>query len=119
MKLRSPRSALALTALTLLCGCGRAPERPNVLVVVIDTLRADHLSCAGYERETTPNLDRFAGEGLRFTHAQSPRAKTTPAVASIFTGLYPHGHGVRDLVTPLPIIVHVQSFWALRHAQWE
>jgi len=107
LKLRSPRSALALTALTLLCGCGRAPERPNVLVVVVDTLRADHLSCAGYERETTPNLDRLAGEGLRFTHAQSPRAKTTPAVASIFTGLYPHGHGVRDLVTPLDAEVPV------------
>jgi len=88
---------LALT----IASCGRTPQRPNVLIVVVDTLRADHLSCAGYERDTTPNLDRFAAEGLRFTHAQSPRAKTTPAVASIFTGLYPHGHGVRDLVTPL------------------
>ena len=78
-----------------------------MLVVVVDTLRADHLSCAGYERDTTPNLDRLAREGLRFTHAQSPRAKTTPAVASIFTGLYPHGHGVRDLVTPLPTDVPV------------
>jgi len=72
-----------------------------VLVVVVDTLRADRLSCAGYERDTTPHLDRIAAEGLRFTHAQSPRAKTTPAVASLFTGLYPHGHGVRDLITPL------------------
>ncbi len=107
MNLRTPRSALTLTALSLLCACGRAPERPNVLVVVVDTLRADHLSCAGYERDTTPNLDRLAREGLRFTHAQSPRAKTTPAVASIFTGLYPHGHGVRDLVTPLPTDVPV------------
>ena len=73
----------------------------------MDTLRADHLSCAGYERNTTPHLDRLAAEGLRFTHAQSPRAKTTPAVASIFTGLYPHGHGVRDLVTPLAVDVPV------------
>jgi arylsulfatase len=85
----------------LLCGCSHEPARPNILVIVVDTLRADHLSCAGYERDTTPHLDQFAAEGLRFTHAQSPRAKTTPAVASIFTGLYPHGHGVRDLATPL------------------
>lgn len=99
MTLRSVRGLLA--ALTLLSACGGAPPRPNVLIVVVDTLRADRLSCAGYERETTPNLDRFAAEGLRFTHAQTPRAKTSPAVASIFTGLYPHGHGVRDLLTPL------------------
>jgi len=96
-----------LAALLLLCGCGRAPEKPNVLLVVVDTLRADRLSCAGYERDTTPQLDRLASEGLRFTHAQSPRAKTTPAVASLLTGLYPHGHGVRDLATPLATDVPV------------
>jgi arylsulfatase A-like enzyme len=81
--------------------CGREPERPNVLLITIDTLRADRLSAAGYPRETTPNLDRLAAEGLRFTHAQTPRAKTTPAIASMMTGLYPHDHGSRELLMPL------------------
>jgi len=84
-----------------LAACSPGAPRPNLLLVVVDTLRPDHLSCYGYERETTPNLDRLAAEGLRFTHAQSPRAKTTPAVASILTGLYPHDHGVRDLTLAL------------------
>ncbi len=86
---------------TLLAGCARQPERPNVLLVTIDTLRADRISAAGYERETTPVLDALAAEGLLFTHCQTPRAKTTPAVASLLTGLYPHEHGVRDLASPL------------------
>lgn len=97
-----PRHAASLLALVLLAaGCARAPERPNVLLVVIDTLRADRLSAAGYGRETTPHLDRLAAEGLRFTHAQTPRAKTTPAMATLFSGLYPHDHGTRDLIRPL------------------
>jgi len=78
-----------------------ASERPNLLLITVDTLRADHLGCYGYERDTSPNLDRLAREGLRFTRAASPRAKTTPAVASLLTGLYPHDHGVRDLAAPL------------------
>ena len=79
----------------------RAPRPPNVLLVTIDTLRADHLSCYGYPRATSPNLGRLAAEGWRFTHAQSPRAKTTPAIATLLSGLYPHEHGVRDLSGPL------------------
>lgn len=82
------------------CGGGR-PPRPNVLLISIDTLRPDHMSAYGYERATTPFLEEFAAESLRFTHAQSPRAKTTPAIASLLTGLYPHAHGVRDLTMPL------------------
>ncbi len=72
-----------------------------MLLIVIDTMRADRVSASGYERNTTPNLDALAAEGLRFTHAQSPRAKTTPSVASLMTGLYPHDHGVRDLTQSL------------------
>ena len=96
----------ALAVATVLAGlaapsCGRPPERPNVLLITIDTLRADRLSAAGYPRATTPNLDRLASEGLRFTHAETPRAKTTPAIASLMTGLYPHEHGVRELLMPV------------------
>ncbi len=91
--------ALCLTAAA--CGDsgtpGDAPGAPNVLLVVIDTLRSDHLSVNGYARPTTPRLQDFAGRATRFTHAESPRAKTTPAVSSLLTGLYPQEHGVRDL----------------------
>ncbi len=95
--------ALALSALALpsISSCARPPERPDILFISIDTLRRDHMSVYGYELPTTPRLDEFAAEALVFTHAQTPRAKTTPAMASVFTGLYPHDHGVRDLASPL------------------
>ena len=89
------------TALLLAAACARAPERPNVLLITVDTLRIDRLSSLGHARPTTPELDALAAEGLLFTHCQSPRAKTTPALASLMTGLYPHEHGVRDLTMPL------------------
>jgi len=95
---------LAIGACALVLGCAREaapPARPNVLLITIDTLRADRLSCAGYGRPTTPHLDRLAAEGLRFTHVETPRAKTTPAIASLMTSLFPHEHGVRELLTPL------------------
>jgi len=92
----------ALSVVALLCAaCSRAPERPNVLIVTIDTWRADRLSCAGYPRAVTPNLDSIAREGLRFTSVSVPRAKTTPSIASLMTGLYPHEHGARDLLVPI------------------
>lgn len=96
--------ALAIAASVVAAGlasCTRHVERPNVLLITIDTLRADRLSSSGYPRATTPSLDRLAAEGLRFTHAETPRAKTTPAIASLMTGLYPHDHGARDLLMPL------------------
>ncbi len=92
---------LSIAALLLLAACARKIEKPNVLLITIDTLRADRISASGYPRATTPNLDRLAAEGLRFTHAETPRAKTTPAIATIFTGLYPHEHGVRELLVPI------------------
>lgn len=72
-----------------------------MLCITVDTLRADHLSCYGYAKSTTPRIDAFAEQALRFENASTPRAKTTPALASLFTGLYPHEHGVRDLTEPL------------------
>jgi arylsulfatase A-like enzyme len=101
--MRSSRLAL-LTLLALPClpiGCARQRPVPNVLLIVVDTLRADHVGGRNGKPSLTPNLDRFAQECLVFDHAQSPRAKTTPAVATLMTGLYPHDHHVRDLTTPL------------------
>jgi arylsulfatase A-like enzyme len=70
--------------------------KPNVLLISIDTLRADHVSCYGYERPTTPSLDALAADGTRFAHAYSPAGWTPPAHASMLTGLFPTQHGAVD-----------------------
>ncbi|MBM3985236.1 MAG: sulfatase, partial [Planctomycetes bacterium] len=99
----SRRALFAGVLASVLAACGPAePRRPDVLLIVVDTLRADHLSAWGYARPTSPRLDALAADALRFTHAQTPRAKTLPAVASLLTGLYPHDHGVRDNATRIP-----------------
>ncbi len=67
-------------------------EAPNVLVLLIDTLRADHLSCYGYERRTSPNMDRAAAEGALFLNTYSQASWTKPATASLMTGVYPSTH---------------------------
>lgn len=67
----------------------------NVLLYVLDALRADHLSCYGYERETTPIIDRLANEGVRFDRCYAPATWTRPVAASLLTGLYPPAHGTR------------------------
>jgi len=68
------------------------PKAPNVLLVVLDTVRADHLSCYGYGRLTTPNIDRISRQGVLFLNAFSPSPWTLPSHASMFTGLYPSQH---------------------------
>ena len=68
----------------------------NVVVITLDTLRADHLSAYGSTLVKTPALDRLAGEGTRFAHAMSSAPLTLPAHSSIFTGRFPPEHGVRD-----------------------
>ncbi|MBN1540761.1 sulfatase [candidate division KSB1 bacterium] len=67
--------------------------RPNILLITIDSLRADHLSLYGYERETTPWLSLFAENAAVYDRAISPAGWTGPAVASILTGFYPTTHG--------------------------
>jgi arylsulfatase A-like enzyme len=66
------------------------PGTPNVLLVVMDTVRADHLSAYGYGRETTPTLERIAAQGVRFEAARSTAPWTLPSHASMFTGRVPH-----------------------------
>ena len=69
-------------------------KKPNVLFLMLDTLRADHMSVYGYQRNTTPNLDLFAEENLLFLNAISVAPWTPPSIASMFTGLYPTEHGM-------------------------
>ena len=72
------------------------PQRPDIILVSIDTLRADHLSCYGYERSTSPFIDQLARTGVRFVDARSPSPWTLPTHTTMLTGLHPHNHGVVD-----------------------
>jgi len=84
-----------------------APGATNVLVVVVDTLRADHLSTYGYSRPTSPNLTRIAAQGVLFENAIAASSWTLPSHASMLTGLYPHDHLAdlnRDLARSLPTL---------------
>jgi arylsulfatase A-like enzyme len=81
-------------------------DSPNVVLVVVDALRADHLSCYGYDRETSPNLDEFAENSVLFGNAYSHGNRTIFAMPSLFTSLYPSFHGTGaswgEKVIPLP-----------------
>ncbi|MEW6381748.1 MAG: tetratricopeptide repeat protein [bacterium] len=68
----------------------------NLLLITIDTLRADHLGCYGYQQIKTPTLDALAAQGVMFRQAITPAPITLPAHSSIMTGLYPIQHGVRN-----------------------
>jgi arylsulfatase A-like enzyme len=68
------------------------PSRPNVILIVMDTVRADHLSVYGYERDTTPNLKKFSKKATVYTNAIAPSDMTLSTHASIFTGLYASKH---------------------------
>ena len=69
---------------------GQDAPRPNVLLVVLDTVRADHLSLHGYRRDTSPNLSRLARRGITFKQARSTAPWTLPSHASMMTGRWPH-----------------------------
>ncbi len=67
-------------------------DRPSVLVITVDALRADHLGIYGYSRRTSPNIDRLVSQGLLFERAWTPEPLTGPAMCSMLTGLPPHEH---------------------------
>jgi len=76
--------------------CAATEDGPNVLVITIDTLRADHLGCYGYKNIHTPNIDALAADGVRFEHAYTPVPITLPSHTVIFTGTYPTASGIHD-----------------------
>src|ERR1700730_1663415 len=85
-------------------GAGQAhkkPPHPDVFLITIDTLRADHVHCYGYENIHTPALDSLAKDGIRFTQAFTPSPITNTSHTSILTGLLPSSHGVTDFPVPL------------------
>ena len=76
------------------CPAASASKDFNIVLITIDTLRADHLSCYGYHRKTSPNIDKIAENGIIFKNAIAPSSWTAPSMASLFTSVYPINHGV-------------------------
>lgn len=96
------RRALVLAALAVLAvssfSCGKPAardDRPNVLVILVDALRADRLGVNGYPLPTTPAIDRLAAEGVTFSRFYAHSTWTKPSIASLFTSLYPSQHGIK------------------------
>jgi arylsulfatase A-like enzyme len=81
----------------------RTPKtaKPDIFLITIDTLRADHVRCYGYQEIQTPALDALAADGIRFTNAFTPSPITNTSHTSILTGLLPSSHGVTDFAVPL------------------
>ncbi|MFQ6102961.1 MAG: sulfatase-like hydrolase/transferase [Candidatus Glassbacteria bacterium] len=81
------------------CTPGGKYRRPNVILISLDTVRADRLGCYGHRGINTPNIDFLAAQGVLFEKAIAPAPLTLPSHTTILTGLYPNNHGVRDNTT--------------------
>src|SRR5438309_5671673 len=101
----SPRILLSWLVLAALAADAAEPParkaQPDVFLITIDTLRADHIRCYGYDRIETPALDALAKDGIIFTKAFTPSPITNTSHTSILTGLLPSAHGVTDFAVPL------------------
>lgn len=89
----------------------------KIILYVLDSLRFDHVSCYGYERQTTPNIDRLAADGVVFERCYAPSTWTRPVAASLLTGTYPGVHGVRGrrdvfsaAIPRLPALFHAAGY---------
>jgi len=111
------RVAAATILILALVSCG-AESPPNVLVIVMDTTRGDRCSVNGYERPTTPELERFARDAVVFRDAWSPSGWTGPSHASLFTGLEPLNHGFIEGNRPFLDDSAVTVAERLRDAGW-
>ena len=100
-----PLPVLAFCLLATLVGGAQVHRAktsyPDVFLVTIDTLRADHVHCYGYDKVATPTLDQLAKNGIRFTEAFTPSPITNTSHTTILTGLLPSDHGVTDFAVPL------------------
>ncbi len=84
--------------LAFVMACGGDVHKPDVVLILIDTVRADHLGCYGYSRDTSPTIDSLAAAGTRWARVQAQSPWTLPAMATIMTGLTHRSHmaGVWD-----------------------
>ena len=103
-------------------------NKPNVLMIGSDTLRADRLGAFGYRRSLTPNIDKLAERGTLFKNCHVPCARTAPSLISLLTGTWPHTHGVRDnfvtdrqarlMVPTLPDLLKPQGYHSAAISDW-
>ncbi len=95
------------------CTAEARANRPDVFIVSVDTLRADRFGFTGHQNARTPNIDALAARGQHHSQATTPVPRTTPALASLLTGLEPHHHGVREvgevIQTDQTLARHLQS----------
>ena len=96
IRLCIPLAVLVLTLAPIGCARSPRPSGPNVLVLVLDALRADHLGLYGYSRDTSTRLDEYARRGVVFDRAYSQASATLPSVCTMFTSLYPTDHSVSE-----------------------
>ncbi len=99
LAVRRPHAAIGLLVsvlAVLLLSCGYVPDRPNLILIGIDTLRADHVGCYGYGKIGTPNIDDLAGRGVLLENSVSHVPITLPAFSAILTSTLPPSNGVHD-----------------------
>jgi choline-sulfatase len=106
-------TSMASVVLLTLPSAAHAAEKPSILLLTIDALRADRLSCYGYQRPTSPNIDELLGSGTRFSHAWTVEPLTNPALTSLLTSTGPEVHGasrnglrMRPDLSSLPTVLH-------------
>jgi len=103
MRCRRLVYGILLVAMAAACSSeSPEPSRPNVVMIVLDTTRHDHLGSYGHSRDTSPAIDAFASDAIRFDRAYATAPWTKPTVASMFTGLYPSRHGLQIMEAALP-----------------
>ncbi|MBT4228379.1 MAG: sulfatase-like hydrolase/transferase, partial [Verrucomicrobia bacterium] len=104
---------------------GQADMRPNIVFIIADDLAWDDLGCTGNPRVRTPNLDRLAKGGMRFTNAYLTISSCSPSRASIITGTYPHQTDAEQLHWPLPAdrltfveLLKASGYWTAAAGKW-
>jgi arylsulfatase len=93
------------TLVALLAACGSDGDQPNIVLVVVGGLRADHLGCYGYARPTSPNIDTWSKSALRYSRALTPTPGSVGALAAMFTSRFPHELGLSAETPRLPSAV--------------
>ena len=111
------RILCVIATLFLLTGCEKKQQtfKPNLVLISIDTLRADHLSCYGYNRPTSPTLDKIASEGLLFEDASATSPWTLPSHGTLLTGFYPGQIGLNNKLSKLPSEIETLATVLSRH----
>jgi arylsulfatase A-like enzyme len=95
--MRNALKLILFAFVAIVLACGKPERRLNVMIIGVDTLRPDHLGCYGYDRDTSPNTDRLAEDGVLFENVISQSPWTLPSFATVFTSLYPTQHGAGSL----------------------